>query len=165
MITEDGEGVGRHGASRHVDHGRSQLPGDLVHVGQRQEKTLGGGEGRAQRPGAERAVDGPGRARLALHLDDIRNNTPQVGPSLMGPRIGQFTHRRGWCDRIDRDHLTEEMSDPGGGLVAIDHCAVARGEIRHGDDATRTAIALKGPMAPIGGPFWPRSAKSTPGSE
>jgi hypothetical protein len=47
-----------------------QLAGDLVHVGDHQQQTLAGGEGRRQRAGLQRAVHRAGGAAFRLHLDD-----------------------------------------------------------------------------------------------
>ncbi len=53
VVTEDRECVGGDRSGGDVDHGRRELAGDLVHVGQHQQQALGRGEGRRQRPGLE----------------------------------------------------------------------------------------------------------------
>jgi hypothetical protein len=59
------------GPGRHVDHRGRELAGDLEHVGDHQEQALRRGEGRGQRAALEGAVEGAGRPRLRLHLDDL----------------------------------------------------------------------------------------------
>ena len=56
-----------------------QLAGDLVHVGDHQQQALRRREGRRQRAGLQRAVNGAGRAAFALHLDHRRDGAPDVG--------------------------------------------------------------------------------------
>src|SRR5690606_308718 len=83
VVTEDRQGVGGDGAGGDVDHCRGQFPGDLVHVGDHQEETLRGGEGGGESTRLQRAVDGTGGAALALHLDDLGNDAPDVGLALL----------------------------------------------------------------------------------
>ena len=73
VIAEDRQGVGGQRARRDVDHARRQLAGDLVHVGQHQEQTLGRCEGRAKSAFLYGAVQRSGRSGLGLHLDDLGN--------------------------------------------------------------------------------------------
>ena len=93
---------------------------DLEHVGKHQEQALGRRERRAERALLYGAVKRPGCASLGLHLDDLGNRTPEVGPSGGAPGVGVLAHGRGGGDRVDRDHLAAGMSDVGGSLVAVD---------------------------------------------
>ena len=79
VIAEDRQGLGGQGARRDMHDRRRQFAGDLVHVGDHQQQALGGGEGGGQRPGLQGAVDGPGRAGLALHLDHLGHRAPEIG--------------------------------------------------------------------------------------
>ena len=40
MVTKDIQRVGRHAAGRHMNDGRNQFAGDLVHIGDHQQQTL-----------------------------------------------------------------------------------------------------------------------------
>ena len=94
VIAEDRERLRRQGPCRHVEHGRRQLPGDLEHVRDHQQQALGGGERGGQRARLQRAVNRPGGAALALHLEDERHRPPNVRLALGGPLIRQLAHRR-----------------------------------------------------------------------
>ena len=121
VIAEDRQRVRRERARGDVEHRRRQLAGDLEHVGQLQQQPLRRGKGRRQRARLERAVHrarGPG---LALHLDDLRHLSPQILRARGRPCIGQFTHRRRRRDRVDRNDFAQQVSDAGGGLVAVEH--------------------------------------------
>ena len=125
VVGEDRQRVGRHRARRHVDHAGRQLAGDLEHVGQHQEQPLRRGEGGRQRARLQRAVDGTGGAALTLHLDDMRDLTPEVALALSGPGVGQLPHRRGGRDRVDRHDLVGHVGDVGCGFVAVDDSGAA----------------------------------------
>ena len=83
VVAEDGEGVGRNRTRCDVDDRRGQLAGDLEHVRNHQEQALRCGEGGAQGTGGEGTMDGTCSPGLALHLDDIGNDTPEVRPLLV----------------------------------------------------------------------------------
>jgi hypothetical protein len=120
VIPEDGQGMRRHGPRGHVHAERRQLPGDLVHVGDHQQQALGRREGGGQAAGLQRAVDGPRRSGLRLHLDDLGHGSPHVGPGADRPGVGQLSHGRGRRDRIDGDDLAGAMRHGDRGLVPVD---------------------------------------------
>ncbi len=93
VITEDAQRVRGQRPRRHVHDRRREFAGDLVQVGDHQQQALRCGEGRGQCPGLQRTVQGPGGARLALHLDDVGHRAPQVLDASLGPGVGQLTHR------------------------------------------------------------------------
>ena len=68
-----------HGAGGDMQDRRGQLSGDLEHIGNHQKQALRGRKGDAQRPGLQCAVQGAGRATFALHLNHMRDRTPNVG--------------------------------------------------------------------------------------
>ena len=113
VVAEDREGVRRDRPGRDVDDRRRQLAGDLEHVGDHQEQALRRRERRRQGTLLERAVEGARRARLGLHLDDVRDLAPQVRPAGSGPVVAVLGHRRGRRDRVDRDHLADGVGDRG----------------------------------------------------
>ena len=120
LVAEDGERVGRERPRRDVDHGRRELAGDLVHVGDHQQEALRRRERRAQRAGLKGPVQRPGRAALALHLDHLRDRAPQVRSSGGGPGVRELAHRGGRRDRIDGDDLRQPVRDARGRLVPVD---------------------------------------------
>src|SRR3970282_2571317 len=61
------------------------------------------------------------RSPFALQLDHLGHDTPEIRSPLHRPRIGELTHRRGGCDRVDGDDFGETVGDEGGRLVAVDH--------------------------------------------
>ena len=85
--------MGRERAGRHVDDRRCQLAGDLEHVRDHQEESLGRRERRRQRAHLEGAVYRTGRAAFGLHLDDVRYLAPQVRPTRRRPVVGVLRHR------------------------------------------------------------------------
>ena len=126
VVTEDRQRLGGQRAGGHVEDGRGQLAGDLVHVGDHQQEPLGGGEGGGQRPALERSVQRPRRASLALHLDHRGHAAPDVRLALARPLVGELGHRRRRRDREDAADLVEPVGDGCGRLVAVDrgahHC-------------------------------------------
>jgi hypothetical protein len=82
VVAEDRQRVGREDARRHMHDERGEFARNLVHVGDHQEKPLGGGEGGRHGSALKGAVDRAGRSPFGLHLDDLRHGVPQVGPLL-----------------------------------------------------------------------------------
>ena len=119
VVTEDGEGVAGQGAGAHVEHGGQHFAGDLVHVGDHQEQTLGGGKGGSKSTSLEGTVHGTGGAGLALHLRYFHSLAPEVLFTVGGPLVDVFGHRRGRRDRIDSSMLAEQVGNVRGGIVTI----------------------------------------------
>ena len=119
VVAEDREGMGRDRPCRDVDDRRRQLAGDLEHVGDHEQQALRRREGRGQRALLERPVESPGGARFGLHLDDVGDLAPQVGAACCRPVVAVLGHRRGGCDRIDRDHLADGIGDASRGLIPV----------------------------------------------
>ena len=120
MVAEDRQGMGRHGARRHMEDRRRQFAGDLVHVGNHEEQALRGREGRGQRPGLQGAMHGAGGAALGLQLDNPRHGAPDVGPALRRPFVGEFAHAGGRRDRINGDDFGNAVGHVGDGFIAVD---------------------------------------------
>ena len=127
VVAKDRQRVGGDAARCHVHAERSQLPGDLVHVRQHQQKPLRCREGRDQRPRLQRAVHGAGRAAFGLHLDHLRHGPRQVGLVIGCPDIGQLTHGRSRRDRVDRNDLTGAVGHAGHGLVGVKRASITLG--------------------------------------
>ena len=94
VVTEDRQSLRCKRSGRHIDDGRRQFAGDLVHVRDHQQQTLRRGEGRGQRAALQGAVQSSGRSTLALHFDHRRDGAPHIGPPGAGPIVGQLGHRR-----------------------------------------------------------------------
>ena len=119
VIAEDRESLCCEGARRNVhDRGR-KFAGDLVHVGDHQQQSLGGGEGCGERAGLQSAVKRSGSSAFALHFNYEGNRVPDVGLVFGRPLVGPFAHRRGWGDRIDCDDFVDLMRDVCGRFVSI----------------------------------------------
>ena len=65
-------------------------------------------------------MQGARRTCLGLHLDDVGDLAPQVGPFRSRPVVAVLGHRRSRCDRVNRNHFVGFVSDVGGGFVAVD---------------------------------------------
>ena len=119
VVAEDRERVRRDRPGCDMDDRRRQLTRDLEHVGDHQEQALRRREGRGQGSLLKRAVECPGGTSLGLHLHDVGNLAPQVGPSCCGPVVAMLGHRRGRGDRIDRDHFADGVGDASRGLIPV----------------------------------------------
>jgi hypothetical protein len=107
VVAEDGEGVRCDGARGHVEGRRSKFAGDLVHVGDHQEQSLGSGEGSGKRSGLQGSVNGSSGAAFALHFDDVRHAAEGVRNAFGRPLVRPLAHRRRWRDGIDGDHFAD----------------------------------------------------------
>ena len=80
VVAEDRQSLRRERPGGDVQHRRRQLAGDLVHVRDHQQQPLRRGERRRERAALQRAMQRPGGAALALHLDHRGHGAPDVGP-------------------------------------------------------------------------------------
>ena len=119
VVAENREGVRGQGARRDVQHRRRQLTGDLKHVGNHQQQALRGRKGDAQRSGLKRAMQRTRSASFALHLDHVRNRTPDVGFDLRRPLIRPLSHGRRRRDGINGNYFIDAVSDAGSRLVPV----------------------------------------------
>ncbi len=119
VVAEDREGMRRDRPGRDMDHRRRQLAGDLEHVGDHQKQALRGREGGGQRALLECPVEGSGRTRLGLHLDDVGHLAPQIGPTCGGPIVAVLGHGGSGGDRVDRDDFADGIGDASCRLVAV----------------------------------------------
>ncbi|MNQ84615.1 hypothetical protein D3C85_997500 [compost metagenome] len=103
VIAEDGQGMGRDGARRHVEHEGDELTRQLVEVGDHQQQALGRGKGGRQRAGLQGAVDGGDGPALRLHLDNSRHVTPQVQAPIARPGRRLLCHAGARGDGVDGD--------------------------------------------------------------
>ena len=120
VITENRQGLAGQGSRRDVKDRRSEFPGNLVHVRQHEQQTLGCGKRRRQSAALKRTVDSTGSAGLGLHLDHSRDRAPEIGSGLGRPLVRPFAHRRRRSDRIDRYDFVRQVRDARGGFIAVD---------------------------------------------
>ena len=119
VVAEDGEGLCGEGAGRHVEHGRKQLTGNLVHVRDHQKEALGSGEGRGQAACLQGTVHGAGGTAFALHLRYFDYFPEHILLSESGPLVDELGHRGRRGDRIDGRVLTEQICHVSRGKIAI----------------------------------------------
>ena len=108
-----------HRTGRNMNHGGSEFPCDLVHIGDHQEKTLRCGKCRPQTPCLQRSVQGASRPTFTLHLNNGWDCAPDVLTALVLPLIGPLAHSRRRCDRIDRNHFIEAIRNGCRSLVSV----------------------------------------------
>ena len=146
VVAEDREPLGGKRAGCDMHDRAGQLTGDLVHVRDHQQQALRGGEGRAQRAPLEGSVQGAGGTALALHFDDRRDGSPDIGTALGGPLVGKLGHRRAGRDRIDRAQLAHAVRDMSGRFVPVDRRA---GHDRPSQSGATNALPGNGSRSPI----------------
>ena len=119
MIAKDGERLSREGAGGHMEHGRDQFSGDLVHVRDHEKQTLGGGIGAGQSSGDQRPVNGSGSSGFRLHFRDPDFLAPNVLSAFCRPLVHPFSHggRRG--DRVDGCDFAQCISDVCGTIITV----------------------------------------------
>ena len=120
VIAEDRQALAGQGPRRDIEDRRQHFAGDLVHVGEHQHQPLGCGEGRRQNPGRQTPVHGSGRPALGLHLDDGQRQAEDALPSLRGPFVRQFPHRRRRGNRVNGGNLGKGVTHVGRRGVAVD---------------------------------------------
>ena len=118
VVPEDGQGVGGQSPGGDVGDPGEQTAGDLIHIGDHQQQTLGGGEGGGQGPGGEGAVDRAGGAALRLHHRDLDGLAEHILPALRRPLVRQLRHDRGRGDGVNG-------RDFGEGIGHMGRCGVA----------------------------------------
>ena len=119
LITEDGQRVRRERARRHMEHGREQFAGHLVHIRDHEQQALRGGVRRGQGAGIQRTVDSAGCAGLCLHFLHTDLRAEDVLAAGSGPLIDQVGHRARRGDRVNGSHFRERIGHVGGSVVAV----------------------------------------------
>ena len=119
VVAENREGMGGQRARRHMDDVRQQLAGDLIHVGDHQQKALGGGVGGGQGAGLQGTVHRARGAGLRLHFRQLDRPAEQVLLPRGAPHIRHFRHHRRRGDGVDGGNVGERIGYMRGGVVAI----------------------------------------------
>ena len=83
VVAEDGQGVGRQRAGRHVEHAGKQLARNLVHVGNHEQEPLRGRKGGGQNATGQGSVRRAGRAGFRLKLAHLHGLSKNVLPSIV----------------------------------------------------------------------------------
>ena len=120
MIAEDGQALGGDGTGRDMDDAGAEFAGDLVHVGDHEQQTLRGGEGRSQASTLQSSMHGADCAAFTLHLHHVRNRAPDIGLAIRGVLVTEFAHWGRGSDGIDSYDFVSFMRDIGGSFVAVD---------------------------------------------
>ena len=120
MVSEDGEGVGCEGARGYVEDGGKHLAGNLVHIRNHQEETLGSGVGCCQGTSLEGTVDSANVSRRKVMEEAMRINATRV--------ILAHNHPRGVAVPSSEDlFMTREIGKlfEKVGIELVDHIIVA----------------------------------------
>ena len=119
MVTEDVERMGSHAARRNVDNAGQKLSGDLVHIRDHEEKSLGCREGGGQCAGCKASVNRACGTRLGLHFDDLYGVAENVLHPGRRPGVGQLCHNAGRRDGVDGGNFRKRIGNVCGGGVTV----------------------------------------------
>ena len=126
MIAENVQRMGSNAACGNVDNAGQQLAGDLVHVGDHEQQTLGCSVGGGERTGCKRAVNGACGACLGLHFHNLYSLAEDVDSRLAenvlvggGPGVCDLSHGRGRRDGVDSGNFGERVRNVRGSGVAV----------------------------------------------
>ena len=119
VITENGKTLGCKGAGSNVEDAGGQLTGNLEHVGNHEQQTLGGRERGGHGAGLQCAVHSTGSTCLRFHLDDAGDRAPEILAIYSGPGFCRLTHRGGRGDGVDSGHFRAAVRYGGHSLVGV----------------------------------------------
>ena len=119
MVSEDGQRMACQGARTYIDYAWEQLSGNLVHIRDHQQQTLGSCVGRCQRTCLQRAVNGTGSTGFRLHFLYQYCFAEDVLATCGSPFIYVFSHSRRGGDGVDSGYLGEHIRDMCSSLVTI----------------------------------------------
>ncbi len=119
MVAKDGQSMRGQSAGRNMEDAGQKFAGNLVHVGDHEQQTLGGCEGRRQCASGKAAVHGAGRARFGLHFTHSHGLPHEIFHALGGPFVHVFSHdgRRG--NGVDCGSVAQGIGDVRCGVVAV----------------------------------------------
>ena len=119
VVAEDVQSLCSDTAGGHMEHAGQQLTGDLVHIGDHQQQTLGSSVGGGQGTGGQRAVNGTGCAGLGLHLNDLNGVAKNVLTASGRPLVNVVSHGAGGGDGVNTSNLGKSIADVGGSSIAV----------------------------------------------
>ena len=119
MVTENAEGVGCKGTGGNMEDTGKKLTGNLVHVRDHQQKTLGCRIGRREGACVQTAVNSTCCTGFSLHFLHFDSAAENVLSACCGPLIHIVSHRAGRGDRVDCCNFCECVGYMGGCVVAV----------------------------------------------
>ena len=119
MVTEDAEGVGCEGTGGYMKDTGEKFAGDLVHVRNHQQKTLGCGVGRREGACIQAAVNSTCCTGFCLHFLHFNSAAEKILSACCGPLIHIVSHRAGRGDRVDCCYFCECVGNMSGSVVAV----------------------------------------------
>ncbi|MCL4102565.1 hypothetical protein MMG03_002169 [Fibrobacter succinogenes] len=119
VVTENRKALHSKSTGSHMEDRGGQFAGDLVHVGDHQQKTLGCGKGGGQSTGLQCTVNGTGSATFGLHFKNAGNLAPNILLTSCAPVVGVFSHRTRRCNRVDSCNFTNCKSNVSGSFITV----------------------------------------------
>jgi len=119
VVAEDTQSVAGQCTCRYVEYAGQVFTGNLVHIGDHQQQTLGSSVGGSQRTCLQRAVYGTGSAGFRLHFLYQYCFAEDVFATCGSPFVYVFCHCRRRGDGVDGCHLGEHVRDVSSGFVTI----------------------------------------------
>ncbi len=121
VVAENAQRMACKSAGRNMEHSRSLLAGELIHVGDHQKQTLRSGESAGIGTSGNGAVNSAGGTCLGLHLDDLYFLAKEVLSVIGYPLVHTLRHGRRRSDGINSRYLGECIGNMSSCSVAI-HC-------------------------------------------
>lgn len=119
MVAENVQRARRQGAGRYIEDARQQFAGNLIHIGNHEQQSLGRRIGRREGAGFEGAVHRAGRAGFGLHFYQFDGLPKQVLFPLGGPLVHMLRHGRRRRNRINTGNIDEGVRRIGSSFVAV----------------------------------------------
>ena len=163
VVAEDVQRLGGDGTGRNVKDAGQAFGCDLVHVGDHQQKTLGGGEGGGDGAGAQRTVHRAGSAGLGLHLNNLDLVAEDVLQPRRAPLVDGVGHRARRGDGVDSSHIGKRICHMRRRGIAI-HRLFGSWHFSSSVYMRRTAGRNR-PAPGIQHPHTPKEAPARPGGE
>ena len=119
LVPKDRKSLSCDSTSRYVENAREQLPGNLVHIGEHEQKPLRCRKGSSQSTGLQCPVHSCNGTTLALHFFYVYNFSEYVFTLLSSPFIYKLSHRRRWSDGVNSGYFAKHIGDVCCGLVTV----------------------------------------------
>jgi len=119
VVTEDVQRLSSNSTCGDMEHAGQQLAGDLVHIGDHQQQTLGSSVGGSQSTSGQRAVNSTCSTCFRLHLNDLDTVAKDVLPAGSRPLINVVSHGAGRSDGINASYFGKRIADVGGSSIAV----------------------------------------------
>ena len=119
VVAEDVQRVAGNGSGGNMEDTGQKLAGDLVHVGDHEQQTLGSGVGGGQGAGGQRAVHRARSTGLRLHLDNLYPIAEDVLTALSRPLVNVVGHGAGGGNGVDTSYFSKGVADMSGSGIAV----------------------------------------------